>query len=64
MTWDVWYAIELTAALELGIPPMTGGALDQTESFMAASRMIRSEQNHWQQEEMQWRKANTTSRSS
>jgi len=47
ITPDVYEMMELAELYEKGLPPIAGGALDQTASFTAAARLIwRQQQKH------------------
>ena len=41
---DDWLAIELAGLFRKGLPPVAGGALDQTSQFLDAANFIWSEQ--------------------
>jgi hypothetical protein len=43
ITEDVWEMMELASLYEKGLPPVAGGALDQTASFVGAARLIQTE---------------------
>ena len=43
VTADVWEALTLTEFMGKGLPPVAGGALDQTENFMRAAAAINAE---------------------
>lgn len=47
MTDDVWEAIEYAELYRQGLPPVAGGALDQSKSFVVAARQIMAEENYW-----------------
>ena len=42
-----WELIDYADLYRKGLPPVAGGALDQTAFFLAAARWIFSEQNYW-----------------
>jgi hypothetical protein len=44
MTWQL---IEYAELYEKGLPPIAGGALEQTEYFRRAARFIWNEQRQW-----------------
>lgn len=44
---DVWEAIEFAALYKRGLPPVAGGALDQSRVFVQACRFIWAEQQFW-----------------
>ena len=44
---EAWEAIELAEHADHGLPPVSGGALDQDAWFLAAWRFIRGEQAYW-----------------
>ena len=47
ITADVWEMIELAKFYEKGMPPIAGGVLDQTQSFISAANFIFAEENVW-----------------
>ena len=44
---DIFEVIEYAELWEKGLPPVAGGALDQTKSFVVAARFIMAERNFW-----------------
>jgi len=47
ITDDVIEVIEYAELYEKGIPPVSGGALDQAKVFTDCCRMIFAEQSYW-----------------
>ena len=47
--WDLWELADLY--LEHGLPPVAGGALDQTDSFLTGCRIIQAERGRVEKEE-------------
>jgi len=47
ITDDVWDTIEYADLYKKGLPPVAGGALDQTKCFTDAARFIFDEQDYW-----------------
>ena len=47
ITDDVWRVIEMAGFFEKGIPPVSGGVLDQAQSFLDAAAFIFSESSYW-----------------
>ena len=47
ITADVWEMMELAKFYEKGLPPIAGGVLDQTQSFISAAAFIFGEENVW-----------------
>jgi len=45
VTEDVWEVIKYAELYQKGLPPIAGGALDQTQSFIEAARFIFEEEN-------------------
>jgi hypothetical protein len=41
--------IRFADLLDKGLPPVGGGALNQTASFNDALRMLKSEEGHWKE---------------
>lgn len=50
ITMDVWETLELADLWEKGLPPVAGGALDQTANFIEAARFIFAEKSYWKKE--------------
>lgn len=48
MTRDITGLVEAVELYELGLPPVAGGQLDQTEKFLQAARFWRGERNRLQ----------------
>jgi hypothetical protein len=44
---DVWEVIRYANLYEKGLPPVTGGALDQAANFIDAAMYIFSVQTYW-----------------
>lgn len=44
---DVWESIEFADLYEKGLPPIAGGSLDQTKSFVLAANFIFKEKAYW-----------------
>jgi len=44
---DIADAIDYAELWEKGLPPIAGGALDQSQSFIIAARFIFAEKNYW-----------------
>lgn len=47
VTDDVWQLIELADLMEKGLPPVSGGALEQANSFIEACRLVWTEQRQY-----------------
>lgn len=47
LTADIEDALFYADLLRRGLAPLPGGALDQTEAFLAAARFVWHEQNYW-----------------
>jgi len=47
ITADVIEAVELAGMMRRGLPPVTGGSLDQAEQFLEAARLIWREEDFW-----------------
>jgi len=45
ITADIWELIEYAELYKKGLPPVAGGALDQSAGFVAAARFIFGEQD-------------------
>ena len=50
VTANTWAVIEAAELYEKGLPPVAGGQLDQTASFLSAARFVWSEQSRWKAE--------------
>jgi hypothetical protein len=48
----VWETMDLAELFEKGCPPVAGGVMDQTDAFLQAVRMIRSEKARIELEEL------------
>lgn len=44
---DVLLALEMIRLLDKGLPPLAGGALDQTAVFLDAARFVWTEEARW-----------------
>lgn len=47
VTRDVWQVIEFAELFEKGLPPVAGGVLDQTKSFLEAAMFALREIAYW-----------------
>jgi hypothetical protein len=47
ITNDIWQAIYFAELYEKGLPPVAGGALEQTKSFLDAAQFIMNEKAYW-----------------
>lgn len=47
ITNDVWEIISLADLFEKGLPPITGGVLNQAKAFVEAARFVFSEKAYW-----------------
>lgn len=47
VTDDIWELIQLAGLYEKGLPPISGGSLDQAHIFVEACRIIWAEQSFW-----------------
>jgi hypothetical protein len=45
--WDTWELLDYAILYEKGLPPIAGGAMDQTAYFIAAARWIFEEMQYW-----------------
>jgi len=44
---DVWDTIRLVSFWQHGIPPVAGGSLDQSWSFIEAASFVTNEETYW-----------------
>jgi len=47
VTGDIWQVIEYAELYKKGLPPVPGGALSQTQSFIEAAGFVFREENYW-----------------
>lgn len=45
-----WEVIEYAELFEKGLPPIAGGAMDQTRWFVSACRLIWADQAYWKRQ--------------
>jgi hypothetical protein len=50
VTDDIWQMLHYCDLYEKGLPPIGGGALDQTRIFTDAASFVWREQNRWKNE--------------
>ena len=50
MTEDVWELVHWFDLLKLGLWPLAGAGLDQTQSYLLAMQMMAAEETNWKKE--------------
>jgi len=44
---EIWEVIKYVRLYEKGLPPVAGGALDQTYNFLLAADFVMAEEQYW-----------------
>lgn len=44
---EIWNVLDAVQLLELGIPPVQGGSLDQVWAFMQSAIVVKNETTYW-----------------